>query len=191
MKVTPNQITFIRILLIPILIFFYLASFIPFGKLISLILFIIACLTDFLDGYLARKNNMVSVLGTFLDTIADKMLVISALVLLVSDATILAPYGAVSLILIIARELIVSALRQLAASKNVIIAADMWGKVKANFQFFCIMSFMLLSFLVSISLSGWFVTFILVLSYVLLVVTVVATLISGYHYIIKNKEVFK
>jgi len=168
-----------------------LASFIPFGKLISLILFIIACLTDFLDGYLARKNNMVSVLGTFLDTIADKMLVISALVLLVSDATILAPYGAVSLILIIARELIVSALRQLAASKNVIIAADMWGKVKANFQFFCIMSFMLLSFLVSISLSGWFVTFILVLSYVLLVVTVVATLISGYHYIIKNKEVFK
>ena len=91
----PNKITLCRLLLIPVIIFFYLAdSFIPAGKLIATIIFAIAIFTDFLDGYFARKLNMVTTLGKFLDNIADKMLVLSCLVLLICDGTILAPYGA-------------------------------------------------------------------------------------------------
>ena len=75
----PNRITLIRILLIPVVIFFYLSQpFLACGKLIAAIIFVIACLTDFLDGYYARKLNMVTTIGKFMDTIADKLLVISA-----------------------------------------------------------------------------------------------------------------
>ena len=135
----PNKITVVRIVLIPFIVFFYLStSFIACGKLIAAGLFAVACLTDFLDGYLARKLNLVTTLGKFLDSIADKMLVLGAFALVVADNTILAPYGVIAFVIVIFRELIISALRQMAASKNVVIAADMWGKVKANFQFFAI-----------------------------------------------------
>ena len=143
----PNKITVTRIVLIPFIVFFYLSnSFIPCGKLIAAGIFGIACLTDFLDGYLARKLKLVTTLGKFLDSIADKMLVLGAFVLIVADNTILAPWGVISFVIIIFRELIVSALRQMAATKNVVIAADMWGKVKANFQFFAVLFFMIFSY---------------------------------------------
>ena len=188
----PNKITVSRILLIPVVIFFYLStSFIPFGKLISAGVFVIACLTDFLDGYYARKLNLVTNLGKFLDTIADKMLVLSALILVVADNTITAPFGVIFAVIIIARELMVSALRQLAATKNVVIAADMWGKIKANFQYFAITFFMVLSYFIdNVVLSNGVMLAFQIICWVLMVVTVIATVLSGVHYIVKNKEVF-
>src|SRR5574344_1439894 len=94
----PNKITMIRIILIPFMLFFYLASFIPdgWGKIIALVIFIGAASTDMLDGHVARKYNLVSDLGKFLDPIADKLLVTSALLLVVCDGTIVAPYGVLS-----------------------------------------------------------------------------------------------
>ena len=188
----PNKITLSRLILIPVIIFFYLAySFIPAGKLIATIIFAIAIFTDFLDGYFARKLNLVTTLGKFLDNIADKMLVLSCLILLICDGTIIAPYGAIATIIILAREFMVTALRQMAASKNVIIAADMWGKVKANFQFFAILFFMLFSYLLGLNVMSSTLKLVAeIICYALLAVTVLATIISGVHYLVKNGEVF-
>jgi len=188
----PNKITLIRILLLPFIVFFYMSySFISCGKIIASVLFLIAVLTDFLDGYFARKLNQVTTLGKFLDSIADKLLVISVLVLLVADGTIMAPYGAISAIIIIFRELMVSALRQLAASKNVIVAADMWGKIKANFQFFGMLFFMILSyFITNPVLSNTAFLVIQIICYALLALTVLSTVLSGIHYVVKNKQIF-
>ena len=188
----PNKITTVRILLIPFIVFFYLSTgFIACGKLIATGLFAIACLTDFLDGYLARKLNLVTTLGKFLDSIADKMLVLGAFALIVADNTILAPYGVIAFVIVIFRELIISALRQLAASKNVVIAADMWVKVKANFQFFAILFFMAFSYFIDNPvLSKTLYTIFFVVCYTLLALTVLSTIISGVHYFVKNKAVF-
>ena len=188
----PNKITVVRIVLIPFIVFFYLStSFIACGKLIAAGLFAVACLTDFLDGYLARKLNLVTTLGKFLDSIADKMLVLGAFALVVADNTILAPYGVIAFVIVIFRELIISALRQMAASKNVVIAADMWGKVKANFQFFAILFFMAFSYFIDNPVLGeTLYTIFFVICYTLLAFTVLSTIISGVHYFVKNKAVF-
>lgn len=190
----PNKITISRIILIPFIIFFYLSSsFIFAGKLIAGGLFAVGILTDYLDGHLARKNNQITLLGTFLDSIADKMFVIAGLVLIVADGTIANPFGVIALIIVISRELIVSALRQLGAGKNVIISADMWGKVKASVQFVAIFLFMIFSFFQDNSgiLGTPLNTVFSVVCYVLLSVTVLCTILSGVHYLIKYKEVFK
>lgn len=189
----PNKITLTRLLLIPVIIFFYLSeAFIPCGKLIATIIFAVAVFTDFLDGYFARKLNLVTNLGKFLDAIADKMLVLSVLVLLICDGTILNPYGAIATIIILTREFMVSAVRQMAASKNVIIAADMWGKVKANFQFFTVMFFMLLSYFVGLNIMSANLTMVFeIVCYSLLAITVVSTVISGLRYILNNTLVFE
>ena len=188
----PNRITLARIIFIPFVIFFYLATFIPYCKLISLVLFLIAIFTDFLDGYLARKLGQVSTLGVFLDTIADKMLTLSIFALILCTDATAQPIGVVSFIIVLCRELIVSALRQLAASKNVVIMADMWGKVKANFQFFTIAFFLLLEFLTfNLALEGTIVVIVEAICYVLLGLTVASTLMSGVHYMVKNRAVFK
>ena len=188
----PNRITLIRILLIPVVIFFYLSQpFLACGKLIAAIVFVIACLTDFLDGYYARKLNMVTTIGKFMDTIADKLLVISALVLVICDGTIPSPWGVIFATIIIARELMVSALRQLAASKNVIIAADMWGKVKANFQYVALTLYMIFAYFIYIAvLPNWAMVTIEVLCWVSMIATVFSTVMSGIHYMVKNKAVF-
>lgn len=188
----PNKITLARILLIPFVIFFYLAEpFLVGGKMIATALFFVGVITDFFDGYLARKNNQVTVLGTFLDSIADKMFVTSALLLIVADGTIRAPFGVIFAIIIIAREFLVSALRQLGASKNIIISADYFGKIKATFQFVAIFMFMLYSGAVT---GGMFASNVLEICYyicfAILCVTVVLTILSGVNYIIKNKSVF-
>lgn len=127
----PNKITLLRIILIPFFIFFYLASFIPYGKIIATVILILACITDAVDGYIARKYNMVTDLGKLMDPIADKAFSVSALLLLVADQTILAPYGVIIAIIILIRDFTVSGLRQIAASKNFVLAADIWGKIKS------------------------------------------------------------
>ena len=188
----PNKLSLLRIILIPFIVLFYLLNSFVFGKLIALILFILAVFTDFLDGFIARKYNLITNLGKFLDSIADKMLTVVCFILVVVDNTILHPYGEIALIIIVCREFIVSALRQMGAVKNVVIAADMWGKIKANFQFFTIMFFMLYRFLLDVTtLTSVLNKIIFVVCYSLLVVTIASTILSGVHYIVKNKQVFK
>ena len=187
----PNKITLTRIILIPFIIFFYLATFVPFGKLIALILFIVAILTDFLDGKLARKLKLVTTIGKFMDSIADKMVTLSMFAIILCMDGVYQPIGVVSFVIILCRELIVSALRQLAAAGNVIIAADMWGKVKATFQFFTIAFFMLLAFLLeTFNLSTTLFNILNITCYVMLGITIVVTIVSGLHYLIKNRQVF-
>jgi len=184
----PNKLSLLRIFLIPFVIFFYLADFIPYGKIIAIGIFIIAALTDMLDGKIARKYNLVTNLGKLLDPIADKLLVISSLLLVVVDGTIPAPYGIIVSVIIIGRELLISAFRQIAASKNFVMAADNFGKLKTMVQdlaipFLFLVSFLVADYSVSIawSIVGWS----------LIGIATLLTLLSGINYIVKNREVLK
>lgn len=198
---TPNKITLSRLLLIPVVVFFYLASFIPYGKLVATVVFVIACLTDFLDGYLARKNNQVTTLGKFFDSIADKVLIMTGMLLIVFPAGQMpAVYpnwlGIVCVIIILAREFIVSALRQIAAAKGVVLAADMGGKIKATAQYVVTTLYMVLAFIqeeflpVSALDDKWVAAVRFVLM-ILLVATTILTIYSGTSYLIRNRHVFK
>ena len=147
----PNRLTVLRIVLIPFMMFFYLADFIPhgIGKLVALAIFIIASFTDMLDGQIARKRNLVTNLGKFLDPIADKILTSAVLFLIVADGTIPAPWGVMAITIIIAREFIVATLRMQAASKGIVVAADMWGKVKTVVQMVALPVCMLLAYVLT------------------------------------------
>ena len=173
------------------LVFFYLADFITWNKFIAVIIFIVAALTDFIDGKLARKTGQVTDLGKFLDSIADKILVLAGLILIVADGTIYAPYGAIIAIVILSREFMVSALRQVAAGKNLILAADKWGKYKAFLQDLAIPAFMLLNFLSQYNyISGISFEIVFWICWGLMIVAVLLTIISGINYFVKNREVF-
>lgn len=186
----PNKITLTRIILIPFIMFFYLMPW-PAGKIVAIVLFCLGILTDFLDGKIARKYNLVSTLGIFLDTIADKMLVLVCMILVVSDGTIMSPLGVIAFSIILIRELAVSALRQLGAQKNIVICADMLGKYKATFQFLFVVFFMLYSYLLGLPNLSYTVDLVVqIICYSLLGVAVLLTIISGVHYLIKNKGVF-
>ena len=203
---TPNAITLTRICMIPLIVFFYLADFIPYGRLVATILFVLACVTDFLDGFIARKYNKVTTLGKFFDSIADKMLVMTGFVLIITQSIIGSSVvfpnwlGIICVIIILAREFIVSALRQLAASKGTILAADMGGKVKATAQFIVITLYMALAFVEtefldysSVVKSG-VPTAIAIIRFVLmlcLIGTTFLTIYTGAGYIIINRSLFK
>ena len=208
----PNKITICRIVLIPLFIFFYLASFIPYGKLVALLIFCVASFTDYLDGHIARKRNLVTNLGKFLDPIADKVLVMSGLLLLVavpiapSGSQLLEPaiwptyVGVIAAIIILAREFIVSAFRMIAASKNIVVAADIYGKVKTVFQLITLIYYFVYAFIVdefyyaiAPSAEGVFSAnmWLSLVGYVLLAITVILTIVSGIKYITNNKQVLK
>ncbi len=188
----PNKISCVRIALLPVFIFFYLATFIPCNFLIAGIIFAIAAFTDFLDGRIARKHNLVTNLGKFLDPIADKLIVMAALILVTVDGTIPNPYGIIISIIIIGRELIISAFRQVAAAKGFIMAADMWGKYKTTFQTIALPLLMLQAQAVA---SGWFsgtgLLVFQIVNYVLIGIATLLTIISGCNYIVKNFDVLK
>lgn len=186
----PNKISTARIILIPFVVFFYLATFIPYSKFIAAAVFIIASLTDMIDGKIARSRNLITTIGKFLDSIADKLLVVAGLIMICFDI-ILQPYGIIIAIIIISRELIISALRQIAAANNYIMAADMWGKVKATVQFIAITFFMFLAGLRDLAISGTVYTIFEVVSYVGIGLATILTIISAIHYIAKNINLFK
>ena len=93
----PNKLTFLRIFLVPLLMFFYLATFIPYGKVIAVVIFIGAAITDHFDGKLARKHGLVTDLGKLLDPLADKMLYTCAFFLIIADGTVASPWGVIAL----------------------------------------------------------------------------------------------
>lgn len=125
----PNKLTLLRVILVPFFVFFLLTDFVPGSKIIALAIFIAASITDALDGHIARSRNLVTTFGKFLDPLADKVLVISALVCLCELNVV----GAVPVIIIVAREFMVSGLRLVTANEGVVVAAGIWGKLKTAF----------------------------------------------------------
>ena len=191
----PNKLTVLRMVLIPFVMFFYLANFIPFGigKIAALIIFIIAALTDMLDGKIARKYNLVTNFGKFLDPIADKLLTSAVLFMfIVGETPVLPnPYGVIIVTIIIAREFMVSALRLIAASKGVVLAADIWGKAKTMVQMIAIPVCMLIPFLCEIGAYCWLIWAVTIVGWVAIGAATILTIISGINYLVKNKDCFK
>ncbi|WP_129702058.1 CDP-diacylglycerol--glycerol-3-phosphate 3-phosphatidyltransferase [Anaerostipes caccae] len=174
----PNKLTILRVLMIPIFIFVLLEE--PFGEIskwIAVAIFIIASLTDFLDGHIARKYNLVTNFGKFMDPLADKLLVCSAMIALVGMNR-LASWIA---IIIIAREFIISGFRLIASDNGVVIAASYWGKFKTNFQMF-----MIIMLIIDLG-TGTAVLIENILVYISLVLTIISLL----DYLLKNKNVLK
>ena len=190
----PNKITCSRIAVIPLVIFFYLASFIPYGigKFVALFLFMLGAYTDHLDGYFARKYNEVTNLGKFLDPIADKLLVFAALVLICVDHTIIPIFAELVLFIMLARDFIVGALRQVAASNNVIISADKWGKLKTVLQDIAISVLLAYSALITLNLTvalpALLLTIFMYVGYVLIGLATFVSILSGINYVVKNKH---
>jgi CDP-diacylglycerol--glycerol-3-phosphate 3-phosphatidyltransferase len=129
----PNSISLFRVLMVPVLMVFMLVD-VPAGDIVALIVFVVAAGSDSLDGYIARRRHQSTVMGTFLDPLADKLLVTAALVSLVS----LHRLSAWVAMVVIGRELAVSGLRMVAAVQNVVIAASRWGKAKTASQMLAI-----------------------------------------------------
>lgn len=127
----PNKLTLLRVILIPVFLVFVYVPAIPLHFLWALVIFAAASLTDMLDGKIARARGLVTNFGKFLDPLADKVLVITALTVLVELEEF--QMSAIPLVIIIAREFMVSGLRLLAAEEGVVIAAGIWGKLKTAF----------------------------------------------------------
>jgi len=181
----PNKITVLRVFLIPIFIFMMLCH--PFGtisKYIATGIFVFASATDFLDGLIARKYNLVTNFGKFADPLADKLLVGAALILLSDSSSFLPGDGTIPawiVIIIISREFIISGLRTLAADAGIVLAAGWWGKVKTVCQ-------MVMIVLIIINIDFWLLDFLEVTSVYL---SLFFTIFSMIDYLYKNKSVFK
>lgn len=174
----PNKLTLFRVILIPFFVFFLLAPYFEgYGNYIAVAIFIVASITDFLDGKIARKYHLVTNFGKFMDPLADKLLVSSALICLVA----LNKIPAWIVIVIIAREFIISGFRLVAADNGVVIAASYWGKFKTAFQMVTVIVLIL-------NIPGKVFA---VIGNVLIYISLVLTVISLIDYIAKNKDVLK
>lgn len=183
----PNKLTLTRLCLVPVMIVFYVVGMhlgLLWALWVSTAIYIIAAATDFLDGKIARKTGTVTTLGKFLDPIADKVLTISALVMVLPYSTMPEPYYVIGVIIIILREFIVSGLRQSAASTGKIIAADMFGKIKAFVQDIAVPFIMMLPVI-----TTWWIG-LKYFIWAIFAVAVILTILSGINYLIKNRSVF-
>lgn len=137
----PNKLTILRVLMVPVFLIFALIPSIPYNFYIALFVFALASITDALDGHIARKNNLITTFGKFLDPLADKVLVMAALLCFVQLGLV----GAVPVIIILAREFMVSALRLVTANEGVVVAAGIWGKLKTAFTMISIVVILLIA----------------------------------------------
>ncbi|MBQ3038860.1 MAG: CDP-diacylglycerol--glycerol-3-phosphate 3-phosphatidyltransferase [Clostridia bacterium] len=180
---TANKITILRIILIPVFMAFMIIGG-SFGVTAALITFILASVSDFLDGYIARNYNQISDFGKFMDPLADKMLTTAAYLVLLEQGRI-TWLGSVCIMLILTREFAVSGLRMLAAGNNNVIAASMFGKVKTVSQMVAIIAAQILMY------ENIFPqTTAIIITNLLVWISVIITVISGIDYLWKNKEVF-
>ena len=171
----PNKLTLFRVILIPFFVLFMLVDITAYDKWIALAIFIVASLTDLLDGKIARKYNLVTNFGKFMDPLADKLLVCSALICLVA----LTKIPAWIVIIIIAREFIISGFRLIASDNGVVIAASYWGKFKTTFQM--VMICLMIADIEAISL----------ITTVVMGIALILTIVSLVDYLIKNKDGMK
>ncbi|MBE5739579.1 MAG: CDP-diacylglycerol--glycerol-3-phosphate 3-phosphatidyltransferase [Clostridiales bacterium] len=192
----PNKITLTRIFMIPVFVaIFFLDGILPYNYAIAAVVFALAAFTDFIDGYIARKHKLVTNLGKFLDPIADKVLVSTAMMLLLTmpwmfwhknmnDALYIT--YAVCVCVIMARELIISAFRQIAATNGLVLAAEKLGKYKTACQ-----DVSIVVFLVAADLTGTAFNVIFGVACVLFALATILTVWSGISYVVKNKQVLK
>ena len=173
----PNKLTILRTIMIPVfLIFLYIPGLGMTGDVLATAIFVLASFTDLLDGKIARKYNLVTNFGKFMDPLADKLLVCSALIALVDLDRI----PAWVVIIIIAREFIISGFRLIASDNGVVIAASYWGKFKTTFQMIMII---LLILNIDYPYSN-------IVNMVIMYIALALTIISLFDYIIKNYKVF-
>ena len=184
----PNKLTIGRIALVPFLVAALLIDF-PLNNLAALIIFAAASITDMLDGKIARKQNLVTDFGKFADPLADKILVLAALLCFVQNGYC----DCVAVIIILLREFSVTSIRLIAASNGKVVAANIWGKVKTVSQMIAIIAIMLMQFIIDItqltnSYSPDIFTAFWIIGEILLWISTVFAVISGIIYIIQNKE---
>jgi len=169
----PNQLTIARMIAVPFFVVLYMMGY----NLAAFLLFVIASFTDMLDGKIARKYNLITNFGKIMDPLADKILVYSAFVCMVE-------FGVVQgwmLIIILAREFVVSGMRTVAASEGTVIAADMAGKIKTVLQMIAVP-------LLILGTWPWLV--VETIAQIFLWASLIMTVISGINYIVKNKQIF-
>jgi CDP-diacylglycerol--glycerol-3-phosphate 3-phosphatidyltransferase len=182
-----NKLTMLRIILVPFFIVFAMPTPVWFGvdlftfhntygTAIALIIFIVAAFTDTLDGYYARKLNLITNMGKFIDPIADKILVISALIILVERGNI----PGFVLVIIIARDLVVDGIRLIAAGAGTVIAASVFAKIKTALQMIAVGAYFF-----SYYFNIWFIP------QIVLGLALIATIYSGIEYVISGKEYLK
>ena len=194
----PNKISLTRICLIPVFVtVFFLNGVLPYNFLIAAIVFGVAAFTDFIDGHIARSRGLVTTLGKFLDPIADKVLVATAMILLLTlRENLFVKYGdggnalylvtSISICVILARELIISAFRQIAAANGIVMAAEKLGKYKTVCQDAAIFVLILAT-----DISGTAGEVFAWIGFVLFAIATVLTVWSGISYVVKNKQVLK
>ena len=174
----PNKLTIFRVILIPFFVVFLLLD--PSNQTYRYLadaIFIIASLTDMLDGKIARKYNLVTNFGKFMDPLADKLLVSAAMICLIATGQL----AAWIVIVIISREFIISGFRLIASDNGIVIAASYWGKFKTVFQMLMII----------VLIANIQMPFFTVLGTILIYVALVLTIVSLIDYIVKNKDVLK
>lgn len=185
-----NKLTLLRIFLVPIFVIF-IAVKIKYGTIIATLVFIIASITDKLDGYIARSRNQVTRFGKFMDPLADKLLVTAALVSLV-ELHIIPAWAAV---IILAREFAITGLRSIAAAEGIVIAASWWGKIKTVTQIVAIIFALIKATLDSMPGIYGSLTYIPpffgIMTNITLYLAIIITILSGIDYFVKNKEVIR
>ncbi len=177
---TPNKLTLLRTALVPFFMAFLLIDSIPYNYVWALVIFIVASITDALDGYLARKYNQITTFGKFLDPLADKVLVVAAIVCFIE----LGLASSVAVVAIITREFMVTSIRLVAvSSEGKVIAAGNLGKIKTIISMISIIAILLM-----LSISQFMILSlpILTISHVLMWITAGITIISGIQYLIEN-----
>ncbi len=190
----PNKISLARIIAMPVFMVIFLLNFTG-AKFIALGLFILAIISDAVDGNIARKHNLVTDLGKFLDPIADKLLATTGLMFLIVGETpiIPRPFGVIFMFIMILRDYAVTGLRQIGQLKGVIIAADKWAKIKANFLYATLIYGLLIASLNDFDVirTSEFMKYFTIVFYVVVGITAVLIINSGVVYMVHNFHVFK
>ena len=212
---TATKITLSRIAILPIILFFYLSGtfinasfFVLYGRLIALILFVIAAATDWLDGYIARKHNQVTDMGKMLDPIADKVLTLAGFLLIATDIELVSSFrpsgsflpmpiwfAVLALFIAFGRDIIINGLRFVAAEKGVKIAADKFGKAKSVAQYVAISLLMFYGFasvnnFFGINPVGTIVSIYEFTSLFALALATILTLVSAGNYLYQYRELY-
>ena len=187
----PNKLTVARIIMVPFFVVFLVNVTIPHHFLIAGLIFALASFTDLLDGKIARKRNLVTNFGKFLDPLADKILVLAAFLCFVQ----LGICDCVAVIIVLFREFSVTSIRLIAASKGKVVAANMWGKAKTVSQMIAIIAVIAMQIVLELPEVGLnflntatFEPIFFVVGEILIWISVVFTIISGVVYIIQNRQ---
>lgn len=186
----PNKLTVLRMILVPVFVFFCMSTWLPFNFYFALFIFVVASLTDMLDGKIARARNLVTNFGKFMDPLADKLLVVSALIclLIVENGERYCCNQVVAMIavlIIVGREFVISGFRLVASDAGVVIAASIWGKVKTATTMVAI------CFMLVVKEFSAFIPAMREITMALFWISVTLTVVSLVDYVVKNIDVMK